>query len=232
MNHHEASLRATFKTTADFGAKYAADFPPTGIAGQQFALIANAVTQSDALGATQVSGSGQKHSGVISKAAARAQLHDDLVAINRAAHSLTLLGTAGLQGKFALSHNNSDQALLNTANAFATDAAPLTAQMTSVGLTSDFLARLSTDIATFQAAASTKTAGAGVQAGATGALADAMHKAAIALHVLQSIVPNVYKNDAAKLAEWATASHVQKHTPVPHPQPASATAATATPAKT
>ena len=232
MNHHDASLLATFKTTTDFGVKYAADFPTTGIAGQQFALVTSAVTQSETLGATQVAGVGQKHSGAISLAAARVQLHDDLVAIARAAHSLTLLGTDGLKGKFALSHNNSNQALINAANAFVTDATPLAAQMIGVGLPGDFIAHLTADIATFQAAISTKTAGAGVQAGATGALADAMHKAAIALHVLQSIVPNVYKNDAAKLAEWATASHVQKHTPVPHPQPASATAATATPAKT
>jgi hypothetical protein len=30
------------------------------------------------------------------------------------------------------------------------------------------------------------------------------------------------KNDPAKLAEWATASHVEKHTPTPRAKPATA----------
>jgi len=49
--------------------------------------------------------------------------------------------------------------------------------------------------------------------------------ALIALHVLKTIVPNIYKNNPAKLAEWATASHVEKHTPVPRPPKPAATPA-------
>jgi hypothetical protein len=43
------------------------------------------------------------------------------------------------------------------------------------------------------------------------------------LHVLNTVVKNTYKNNPAKLAEWATASHVEKHTPVPRPPKPSAT---------
>jgi hypothetical protein len=136
-----------------------------------------------------------------------------------------LLGTTGLAGKFLMPHSNGDQALLNTANAFATDAVPFTAPMVSVGLPADFLTNLATDIGAFQTAISTKGAGAGTESGATGGLADTTHKAAIALHVLQTIVPNIYKNDAVKLAEWVTTSHVEKHTPIPRPKPAPATPA-------
>jgi hypothetical protein len=35
---------------------------------------------------------------------------------------------------------------------------------------------------------------------------------------------NACKNDPSKLAEWATASHVEKHTPVPRAKPAAAPA--------
>jgi hypothetical protein len=47
-------------------------------------------------------------------------------------------------------------------------------------------------------------------------LEDSAHKTAVALHVLGT------KNtcNPAKLAEWATASHVEKHTPVPRATPA------------
>jgi hypothetical protein len=43
------------------------------------------------------------------------------------------------------------------------------------------------------------------------------------VRVIKTIVPNTYKNNLAKLAAWATASHVEKHTPVSHAQPAATT---------
>ena len=54
----------------------------------------------------------------------------------------------------------------------------------------------------------------------TGGIDDTTHKAAVALHVVDTIVRNKYKNDAAKLAEWTIASHVEKHTPVARAKPA------------
>jgi hypothetical protein len=44
--------------------------------------------------------------------------------------------------------------------------------------------------------------------------------------VFDTVVKNANKNNPAKLAEWATASHVEKHTPVPKAKPAPATPAT------
>jgi hypothetical protein len=217
MNQQVTSLTSAFKTTAAFGAKYAADFPPASMGGQQFALVSAAVTQTSGLGAAQVSGGQSAHSGVMDKVAGRFHLHDDLLGITTAAHSLALLGTAGLDGKFLMPRSGGDQALLNSARAFQTDAAAFSAQLISLGLPATFLTQLGTDITAFEAAISAKGAGVGAQAGATGGLEDATHKAAVALHVLNTIVKNTYKNNPAKLAEWATASHVEKHTPVPRP---------------
>ena len=53
---------------------------------------------------------------------------------------------------------------------------------------------------------------------------DAAQKTAVVLHVLNTIVKKTYKNDPAKLAEWATASHVQRHTPKAKAKPAPAAA--------
>jgi hypothetical protein len=36
---------------------------------------------------------------------------------------------------------------------------------------------------------------------------------------MNTVVKNTYKNNPVKLAEWATASHVEKHTPVPRAKP-------------
>jgi len=217
MKRKIASLTATFKTAAAFGAKYAVDFPATSTGGQQFALVTAAVPQTATLGAAQVSGTESAHAGVLFKVAGRFHLHADLHGIADAAHSLALLGTAGLQGKFLMPRSGGDQALLDTARAFQTDAPAFSTQFISLGLPANFIAQLGTDIAGLEAAIKAKGTGVGVQAGATGGLEDAANKAALALHVLKTVVPNTYKNDPAKLAEWAAASHVEKHTPIPRP---------------
>jgi hypothetical protein len=225
MNHQVTSLTATFKNVDAFGIANAADFLPASMGGQQFALIHATVPQTATLGAAQVSGKDAAHSSVMDKVAGRFHLHDDLLGIANAAHSLALLGTAGLDGKFLMPRSGGDQALLNSARAFQTDAAAFSAQFISLGLPATFLTQLGTDITAFEASITAKGAGMGAQSGATGGLEDTAHKAAIALHVLKTIVPNIYKNNPAKLAAWATASHVEKHTPVPRPPKPAATPA-------
>ena len=220
MDIQETHLLATCKTTAAFGAKYTADFPPASLGGQQFALVAAVVPQEGALGAQQISGGDQKKAGIKSKAVVYKQLHDDLLAITDAAHSLVLLGTAGLDGKFHMPRNHGAQDVLNTARAFKTDAAAFSAPMIGVGLDANFIAHLDTHISDYEVTIATKGAGQSLAGGATGGLEDASHKAAIALHVLNTVVTNKYKNDPAKLAEWIIASHVEKHTPVPRAKPA------------
>jgi hypothetical protein len=87
-------------------------------------------------------------------------------------------------------HNNGDQALLNSARAFAADAGAFQAQFVSVGLPATFVTQLNADITAFEAAVTAKGTALGAQAGATGGLEDAAHKAAVALHVLNTIVKN------------------------------------------
>ena len=222
MDQHQNHLLATCKTVDGFGAKYAADFPATSTGGQQFAIIHSLVPGTGSQAASQVSGGGQYHAGVISKGIAYHQLHTDLLAIADAAHSLVLLGTAGLEGKFHLPRSGGDQALLNTARAFQTDAAPYSAAMIGLELDPNFLTNLGNHITNFENAIAAKGSGQSAQGGATGALADSEHRAAVALQVLNTIVRLKYKNDPAKLAEWVIASHVEKHTPVPHKTPAPA----------
>ena len=106
MDNHETHLLAACKTIAAFGAKYTADFPPATIGGQQFTLVSGCVPQEADLGAAQLSGEQQKKAGVNTKTTAAKQLHDDLLAITDAVHSLVLMGTPGLEGKFHLPRNH------------------------------------------------------------------------------------------------------------------------------
>ena len=219
MQHKITSLLAAYKTTDAFGLANAADFPPGSAGAVQFALVHAAVPQANTLGAAQVSDGEQADSGVLAKIAGRTHLHADLLAITDAAHSLVLLGTAGLDGKFHMPRSAGDQALLNTARAYLKDAPAFAPALISLGLDANFLTHLSDDITAFEAAISTKGSALTGQAGATGGLEDTAHRAAIALHVLNTVVKNTYKNNPVKLAAWATASHIEKHTPVPRTKP-------------
>ena len=220
MKKPETSLLATLKTTDAYGDKYAADFSATSIGGKQFALVKAAVTATAGLGATQVSGGEASHAGVLDEVALRLKLHDDLLSISKAAHSLVLLGIAGLDGKFHMPRHDGDQELLNTARAFAADAVAFQAQFVSLNLEDTFIADLNQDIGDFETAIKAKGSGGGKKGVATFGIGKTIHDAGIALHVLNTIVPNTCANDPAKLAEWVIASHVVKHTPVPRPTPA------------
>jgi hypothetical protein len=200
----------TFKTASIFGTKYAVDFPATSIAGQQFAKIAAAVPKTSDLAALQVSGASDAHVGALSKATLRLLIHDDLSHINQAAHTLALLGTAGVDGKFRMTHSKGDQSLINNGRAFITEATPFKTQMIQLGLAADFLDTLKTHTDGFETAAKTKATGKQSQAGATAGMSDTAHNAAIALHIVDTIVRNTYKNDPQKLAEWTVASHVER----------------------
>jgi hypothetical protein len=224
MEQKATSLLAAFKNTNAFGTKYAADFPAGSVGAAQFGIINNAVTTLGSLGTTQVSGVNSVQNSVLAKAIGRQHLHDDLIAINDAAHSLVLTGNTALAGKFPMPPHHGDQALLNSARAFANDAAPFTALFTSVGLPADFITHLNADITMFETANSSKGSSMLAQGGATGGIVDAAHKAAIALHVLDTVVKNTYKSNPQRLAEWTIASHVEKHTPVTRAKPAPAPA--------
>jgi len=220
MEQKANSLLATFKTTDAFGLKYTADFPAGSVGATQFGIVHNAVTALGNLGATQVSGAGGIKTNVLAKAVGRVHLHDDMITINQAAHTLALMGHAEVDGKFPMPRDSrGDQALLNSARAFAADAAAFTALFTSVGLPADFITHLNADIAQLETAISDKGTAQAAEGGATGGIADAAHRAAIALHILDTVVKNTYKNNPQRLAEWVIASHVEKHTPVPKAKP-------------
>ena len=210
MKHQETCTLDTCKRVKAFGEKHAGDFPSDSLGGQQFAKVSAAVPATGAYGAQQVSGAGTAHSGVLTKGTARLLLHGDLAAINNAAHSLALLGATGLDAKFRMPRSGSEQALLDTARAFAKDALPLKTQFLSLKLPANFLENLTAHTTAFEAAGTTKSDGVGDQVGGTTGIGTTLHDAVIALHVLDTLVRNTYANNPMILAEWLTASHVER----------------------
>lgn len=210
MKNQEIRTLDTLKRTDAFHTANAAGFAAGSVGDKQFAVITDAVMQAGKLGAAQLSAGAETHGSVLSKATLRLLIQDDLVHINRAAHSLALLGTPGVDGEFRMPRGNSDQKLLNAARAFIKDATPLKAQFITLSLPADFLDTLQAHTDAFETCIKSKAAGKQTRAGATSGIADTVHNAVIALHVVDTIVRNTYKSNPQKLAEWTVASHVER----------------------
>jgi len=116
----------------------------------------------------------------------------------------------GIENKFRLPRDNNDQNLLNAARAAATDALPLRAQFIAHEMPADFLEDLAEDIADMEAAISTQSSGVGDHVAANAAIDDAITRGMDLLRKLDAIVRNKYANNPGVLAEWTTASHVER----------------------
>jgi hypothetical protein len=193
----------------DFGAGEAASFPATTLGGELFAEVVAAATELAAHVARRISGSSDARQGTASKAVAREVLRAALEMIRRTARAMSVT-MPGLDAKFRIPRNMSDQELLSTAQAFALDAAPLKADFIRFALPADFLADLDAHIAAFESAINSQHTGRGRQVSATAGIDDALARALAAVRQLDAIVRNTFHDDPQRLAAWESARHVQR----------------------
>lgn len=209
MKDTERRRLETFIRVHEYVEERAAQFPPASFAGEQLAILDAAINALEAHASAQSSGKGKVRESVTSKAAARDELMRDLEAISRTARAMALT-TPGLNDKFRIPHNQSNQAVLAVARAAATDALPHKAEFIRRGMPADFLEDLQADIAAMEQAIERKEQGAGSQVAATAAIDAEIERGMRAVRELDSVVRNVYANDPANLAAWSSASHVER----------------------
>jgi hypothetical protein len=193
----------------DFGVVEAASFPATTLGGELFAQVGAAATELAAHVARRISGSSDARQGTASKAVAREALRAALEMIRRTVRAMSVT-MPGLDAKFRIPRNMTDQELLSTAQAFALDAAPLKADLIRYALPADFLADLDGHIEAFASAISIQHTGRGRQVSATAGIDDALARALSAVRQLDAIVRNTFHDDPQKLAAWESARHVQR----------------------
>jgi hypothetical protein len=193
----------------DFGAVEAASFSATTLGGELFAQVGAAATELAAHVARRISGSSDARQGTASKAVAREALRAALEMIRRTARAMSVT-MPGLDAKFRIPRNMTDQELLSTAQAFALDAAPLKADLIRYALPANFLGDLDGHIDAFASAINIQHAGRGRQVSATAGIDDALARALSAVRQLDAIVRNTFQDDPQRLAAWESARHVQR----------------------
>lgn len=115
------------------------------------------------------------------------------------------------ENKFIMPRSNlSTQALRDTARSFAADALTNKAKFVAYDMDADFVDELNEDLADFENAYNLQSS-AGIQSvGANADIDDILDRMLDAKRKADPIVRYIYRNNPQKLAEWQTASHVER----------------------
>lgn len=192
-----------------FGNLHPGDFPAGTKAAELLGIIQAAEADATAGSTHQASSGGAARAGTQTKAELFDGLYEDLRAINRTAKALAT-EVPGLEEKFRMPRSANNINLITAARAFLVDATPLAARFVEYEIPADFLTDLAADIAAFEAAEDDQGAGLTNRVGATRSVAEAILAGNAASRKLDPLMRNKYRYDPVKLAEWFTASRVER----------------------
>jgi hypothetical protein len=118
--------------------------------------------------------------------------------------------TPGLEEKFRLPHSASDQAWLALARSCAQDAVPLKAELARWSLNEKFFNDFDAQITAFAQSIESRAQKTGERVAATASIDGAIERGTNAVRALDAVVHNTFREDAGTLAEWTSASHVER----------------------
>jgi hypothetical protein len=209
MKNEEVRARATLAGVCEFATAEAAFFPQLSVGGRLFAGIKSALTQVDTHASAQVGGGNTAREGTQQKALTTEDLLDLMMMIRRTARSMDH-DNPGVYAKFRIPPNLSATELLGVAEHFATEAAPLKTDFIAYGLPATFLEDLNELIADVREALTDQTTGIRTRVTATAGIRETLDKAFADLRRVDPIVRNVFRDQPAKLAAWASARHLER----------------------
>jgi hypothetical protein len=209
MNDKDTRRLDAFLRAAEFARLLAARIPAGSFASELFASLSHIIANLQAAADRQSSNMRAAQQGTTSKSSLRDELYLDLKAIARTARAMALT-TPGLEDRFRLPRDAKEQALLSAARTFAADALPLKAEFIRRGLPATFLEDLNADIDAYEAALSRQTQGTEEHVAATAAIEDLIDEGIKVMSELDAIMRNMFADDPATLAQWLSASRVER----------------------
>ena len=203
MNDNDGRTHQMLVRAREFVAQNINDFSAGGAGRQLFAQLQAQVATVEQLAAAHGTGISQARQGTQTRAEARDALQADIDAIYSAAR------TMGVENQFPRPTLNNDEALLQAADVYGVNALPLKTQFIAHELPSDFLEDLTADKAAFQAAIASQANAVGDHISARRELDDALDDAVRTVRKLSGVIKVKYANNAGRLAEWTSASHIE-----------------------
>ena len=193
----------------DFFVPRADGFPTTSSGGELITEL-NGVLQEISLNAeAKVSHASAAAQGTANRGAARDSLRGLVEAISRTARAMAL-DTPGFDKLFQMPRGSNDQSLLMTARAFLTNSEAHKADFIRNELPATFHEDLRRLISEFEQSIASQNQNLGARVSATRAVKTKIVHGISIVRRLDAIVRNKFSGDAASLAEWERATHVER----------------------
>ena len=209
MTDSETRRLETFIRVRQFGADNQADFPDGSIGATQFAEIDAVIGEVETLAGEQSAGRGAARQDFATKDTARENLREALYEITRTARSMKYQFD-GIEAKFQMPENRSDQSLLATGRAFYDESADYQQAFEDYGLDRNFRPDLLADVEAFENSLDPTGSAIDSHVEATARIGAAIGRGMVARRILDGVVKNKYRNNVGKLAAWLSASHIER----------------------
>jgi len=193
-----------------FGVTHGGSFPAGSRGRELFTALETTIARIQAHATEHDTGTRASRQMSASKNVARDSLLAQLDAINRTARVLAL-NSAGLEDKFRMPLPFPAQDLLNAARSFLANATPLKADFIREELPADFLEQLTSATSDLETSINEANRTKGSKVSAHAAQDEDIGEGMNLLRQLDVNVRNKFSSDRAVLAEWASASHIERH---------------------
>ena len=206
-----------------FGKAHVSDFPAGSRGAALFAIVQAVLQRIQDQSTAQEANRTTTIQRTLSKGLIRDRLIQEMDVLDLTARAM-VGQVAGLEEKFHTPHNPSDQGLMTVARVFAQDALTFKDDFTQRGLPTTFIDDLNALIDEYSEAINDRAQSADARVAATVRLLEAVEEAIAAVRELNAIVRNTLRDDRGALAEWQSASHIERaprHQPEEPPAPPS-----------
>ena len=188
----------------------AADFPATGKGGAAAASLKTELAALASLDVAKAASAGTLQQTSAGRRELRESLRAQVAAVSDTAE-VSGREHAEVRGLFPRTRaDKSDQTLVAVARSFAETATPFKALFIEYELPPDFIERLRADADGLEAQMTRQTEGKGARVGTNASIEDALGRVDETVERLEVVVRNKYRNDAARLAAWESARHLER----------------------
>lgn len=209
-----------FLKVRDFFNARKSDFPFGSVSGGLFAELLSIIEQIEQLAAEKISVVGDVAQAIDVKGDAKDTVEAILQDIADMAATMAYEFN-GFEEKFRMPRNRSSLNLISAGRAFAADAQPYEADFIRYGMEpSDFIARLTDATDALEAAYNETDESTQARIGKNAAFVPLVKNGTEKVKRLNPIVRIKYRPDAANLAAWIYASHVEREPQPKKPEPA------------
>ncbi|HEV2882423.1 MAG TPA: hypothetical protein VGX24_14180 [Pyrinomonadaceae bacterium] len=210
MNDNQRRRFERLARAASFGATVSASFPESGKGGQALARLTAAVADAETHATARATNERVQQQGTASRRDARLAIQSHIAAVSDTAATIGLDHPEVRDSFRRPRANANDQTLLSTARSFALAALPLKARFIEYDMPADFLERLNESVTAFEQAIDEQTSGASARLAANTALEETLKGGEQELEKFDTAVRNKFRDDAAKLAAWESARHLER----------------------